>query len=110
MFKKFLPRTLFDTDFPRCRNIGVTLVLLSCSGGMVSVLWYFYFAADGTHCYKGFIYMSALWLAIELIVIGYLYKFKNIPKFARDAIMFMIIFSNLWLGFIVVYIGQGGCT
>ncbi len=68
---------------------------------MVASVWYLYISAESIECYKGFIYMTIAWIVVELILIAYMFKFNNIPCFARNAISLIIAFSNIWFGLLV---------
>lgn len=96
-FNKFKEKAL-STDYPHWRNVVSTFLLGLMCLGIVGSYWYLYWTTENIQCYKGFLYLSVVWVAIELFVIAYMFKFKNIPKFARDSIGGLIAFSNIWFG------------
>jgi hypothetical protein len=44
------------------------------------------------------LYFSVIWLAVQWVVIGYLYRYQNIPAFAGDAIKLQVLLGNVWFG------------
>lgn len=96
-FNKLKEKAL-STDYPHWRNVVSTFLLGLMCLGIVGSYWYLYWTTENIQCYKGFLYLSVVWVAIELFVIAYMFKFKNIPKFARDSIGGLIAFSNIWFG------------
>lgn len=87
---------LLSTDYPKWRNLISSVVLVMLSTGAVLSWWYAYYTLPETGCHKGFLYLSVLWLAIQWVVIGYLYWYRNIPAFARGAIKLFILVANIW--------------
>eukprot|EP00493_Phyllostaurus_siculus_P022981 UN23315 len=59
-------------------------------------------------CHANYFYLSVLWLAAEYAVIAYLYSYRNIPKFAREAIVLSILIANIW--FILFIFGLKECS
>ena len=96
-FNKVKKKAL-STHYPRWRNIVSAFFLGLMCLGMVSSFWYLYWTTENIQCYQGFLYLSIAWLLIELLVIVYMFKFNDIPKFARDSIGALIAFSNIWFG------------
>ena len=92
---------LLSTDYPRWRNVVSCLVLFVLATGMASGWWYLYFTAPDTSCHKGALYFSFLWLAVQWVVIGYLYSYQTIPKFAREAIKLVLMLGNVWFGLFI---------
>ena len=73
-------------------------LLILCALCFLSVasLGYLFLITPMMRCHSPFFYLAAVWLVMEMMVIGYLYVYKNIPKFARDAIVVMVLISNVW--------------
>jgi len=71
------------------------------------VFWYQYFAQEKYECYNGFFYGSVIWLAVQLVVIAYLYRSNAIQKYAREAIFLHIAMANGW--FILFVVGLTAC-
>ncbi|MGM8934632.1 hypothetical protein ACS8E9_07090 [Pseudomonas neustonica] len=89
---------LLSTEYPRWRNFLSCAILVLVVTGAVSAWWYVYYTTPDTECHKGFLYFSVIWLAVQWVVIGYLYRYQNIPAFARDAIKLQILLGNIWFG------------
>ena len=89
---------LLSTEYPRWRNFLSCAILVLVVTGAVSAWWYVYYTTPDTECHKGFLYFSVIWLAVQWVVIGYLYRYQNIPAFARDAIKLQIFLGNIWFG------------
>lgn len=87
---------LLSTEYPEWRNKLSSLTLLILVTSVVLSFWYLYLTVPGLECYRGFFYFSFLWLIVQWIVIGYLYWFSNVPRFARTAIKVMIAVANCW--------------
>ncbi len=87
---------LSRTEYPRWRNLLSCVFLAVLSTGTVLSWYYLYFTLPATQCHKGTLYLSALWLAVQWVVIGYLYGWRDIPAFARTAIKLLIVVANLW--------------
>ncbi|MDL0432583.1 hypothetical protein QPM17_15680 [Marinobacter sp. TBZ242] len=92
---------LLSTEYPRWRNLLSCTILVLFTTGMVSGWWYAYHTASDIECHKGMLYFSAVWLAVQWVVIGYLYRYQNIPKFAREAINLLILLGNVWFGLFI---------
>ena len=87
---------LLSTDYPQWRNLISCSVLVALSTGTALSWWYAYYSTPEAACYKGFLYLSVLSLAIQWVVIGYLYWWRNTPAFARSAIKLLIMAANIW--------------
>ncbi len=92
---------MLSTNHPRWRNVVSTIFFTLACVGMVGCFWYLYLSLDSIGCYKSFLSMSVIWLVAELFVITYLFLFKNIPVFARESIVIVIAFSNVWFGLFI---------
>ncbi len=92
---------LLSTDYPRWRNLLSCLALLVLTTGVVASWWYIYYTIPEVVCHKGHLYFSVLWLAVQWVVIGYLYWYRNIPAFARGAIKMLIGVANIWFGLFI---------
>jgi len=92
---------LLSTKYPRWRNLLSCAVLGLLTTGMVLGWWYAYYTASDIECHKGILYFSAVWLAVQWVVIGYLYRYQNIPAFARGAIKLLIMLGNVWFGLFI---------
>lgn len=92
---------LLSTEYPHWKNLLSCLALFFSTTAMVLSWWYAYFAAPDAGCHQFFLYFSVLWLFAQWVVIGYLYRYHNIPNFARVAITFLILVANLWFGFFI---------
>lgn len=96
-----LKKKLLSTEYPRWRNLLSCAILVLLTTAMVLGWWYAYYTATDIECHKGVLYFSAVWLAVQWVVIGYLYRYKDIPKFAREAIKFLILLGNMWFGLFI---------
>ena len=85
-----------STDYLLWRNVLSCVVLVVLSTGAVSSWWYAYYTTPGAECHRGFFYFSVLWLVVQWVVIGYLYRYRNVPAFARGAIEMLILVANIW--------------
>ncbi len=92
---------MLSTEYPRWRNLLSCAILVLLTTGMVSGWWYAYYTASDLACHKGILYFSAVWLTVQWVVIGYLYRYHNIPAFARVAIKLLILLGNVWFGLFV---------
>ncbi|MEC8523958.1 MAG: hypothetical protein ACTHZH_15105 [Oleiphilaceae bacterium] len=92
---------LLSTEYPPWRNLLSCAILVLLTTGMVSGWWYAYYTASDIECHKGILYFSAVWLAAQWVVIGYLYRYQNIPAFARGAIKLLILLGNVWFGLFI---------
>lgn len=92
---------LLSTDYPQWRNMLSCVVLLALSTGAVLSWWYLYYSLPETECHKSFLYFSVLWLAVQWVVIGYLYWYRDIPAFARGSIKLLILVANVWFGLFI---------
>lgn len=92
---------LLSTQYPQWRNLLSCIVLVVLTTGAVSSWWYAYYTTPDTYCHKGFLYFSVLWLVVQWVVIGYLYRYQNIPAFARGAIKLLILLANVWFGLFI---------
>ncbi len=92
---------LLSMEYPRWRNVLSCVILVLLTTGMVSGWWYAYYTVSDVVCHKGILYFSVVWLAVQWVVIGYFYRYQNIPAFARGAIKFLILLGNVWFGLFV---------
>ncbi len=96
-----LKETMLDTSYPSWRRLLSTLLLIVTCITVVMCFVYLYVNDTRLYCYQGFLIFSFIWLFVELVAIAYLYLWKNIPRFARDAIVMNIAFSNIWFGLFI---------
>jgi len=103
MTKKFSEyrERLLSPDYPQWRNLLSCLVLIVLSTWVVLSWWYAYFTLPETSCHRGFFFFSVLWLVVQWVVIGYLYRYQDIPAFARGAIKLLILVANVWFGLFI---------
>ena len=92
---------LLSTGYPRWRNILACVILVLLATGAVSAWWYAYYTATDVECHKGFLYFSVVWLVVQWVVIGYLFRYQNIPAFARGGIKLLILLGNVWFGLFI---------
>ncbi|MBN0988920.1 hypothetical protein [Amphritea pacifica] len=92
---------LLSTDYPQWRNLLSCVVLIALSTGAVLSWWYAYYTLPETACHEGFLLFSVLWLAVQWVVIGYLYWYRDIPAFARNALKLLILVANIWFGLFI---------
>ncbi len=88
-------------------TVSTVALFVLCSGS-VAAFGYIYLTMPKLQCHTTYFYLSLLWLGAEYAVIGYLYCYKNIPKFAREAMVFSILLANIW--FILFIFGLKECT
>lgn len=91
-----LMASLTGTEYPQWRNLFSSVLLLVLSTAVVGAWWYVYFTVPEIGCYKGFFFLSILWLAVQWVVIGYLYWCPEMPAYARNAIKLLILLANAW--------------
>jgi hypothetical protein len=94
-------KKLLDTEYPYWRNVFSSAVLALLSTGAVSAWWWAYYTTPEAECHEGILYFSALWLLVQWIVIGYLYRYQDIPAFARNAIKLLVLMANVWFCLLV---------
>ena len=99
---------LLSTSVTGWRVAVSTAVLFILCSGSVAAFGYIFFTMPKLQCHANFFYLSIFWLAAEYVVIGYLYFYKNIPKFARETIVLSIVIANFW--FILFVFGLNECT
>lgn len=87
-----------STHSPNWRIELSCVALFFLSTGTVLSWWYAYITLPEAVCHKGIFYLSALWLAVQWTVIGYLYWYRNIPVFARAAVAMLMVMANVWFG------------
>jgi len=90
-----------STNYPQWRNLPSCVALVVLSTGAVLSWWYAYFTLPETGCHKGVLYFSVFWLGILWVVIGFLFRYRDIPAFARTAIQLLILLSNVWFGLFI---------
>ncbi|WP_333608934.1 hypothetical protein [Arsukibacterium sp.] len=90
---------LLSTDYPQWRNLLSCIALVFLSTGAVLIWWYLYYTLPETECHKDVLFLSVLWLAVQWVVIGYLYWWHGTPAFARIAIKLLIMIANIWFCF-----------
>lgn len=99
---KVLRAKYLSTDIPKWRVVASTVFLLIACVSPVVIFWYMVQTNLQFQCVKGFTYASVLWLFSQLVVIGYLYYFRSIPNFARQAITILLLTSNMWFILFIV--------
>lgn len=99
---------LVSTSVVGWKNTASTIALLIMCGSTVAVFGYLCFSMPAFQCHLNYFYLSILWLIAEYTVIGYLYWYKDIPTFAREALVFFILIANIWL--ILFIFGLKECT
>jgi hypothetical protein len=105
---KNLKERLLSTSNENWKNILSSAFLSIFCALNVTVFGYFIFIIPNMLCHKGFFYLAILWLIAEALVIGYLYFHKNVPRFARDALVLTLLISNIW--FILFVFGLRECS
>lgn len=90
-----------STQYPKWRNILSTVILALLCGSTVGIFVYLVGAGANMQCHKSFMWFSIFWLIVELITLGYLFFWTNIPRFARDVIRLNIVFAHIWFGLFV---------
>ena len=103
-----LNKKLLSTSVTGWRIAVSTAALFILCSGSVAAFGYICFTMPKLQCHTSFFYLSVFWLSAEYVVIGYLYFYKNIPKFAREAIVLSIVIANFWL--ILFVFGLNECT
>lgn len=87
-----------STVYPRWRRVLSSVVLGVLATSIVLAWWYSFFTLEDTSCHRGFLYFSIVWLAVQWVVLGFLLAFETIPRFARGAIVLLILLGNIWFG------------
>ncbi|MCL6421505.1 hypothetical protein [Aestuariirhabdus haliotis] len=90
-----------NTEFPRWKAAASTSLLTLMCLGVAGSFWYLYLSEAQLRCYEGFLYLSLVWVAVELVLLFYLFQFTSIPRFVRDAIGLIIALSNVWFGLFI---------
>jgi len=85
-----------------------TIALILLCSGSVAIFGYLCLTLPELQCYANYFYLSILWLGSELALIGYFYRYRHIPKFAREAVVPSILISNVW--FILFIFGLKECS
>lgn len=93
-----LLKKMVAVEYPRWRNIVSTVLLSVLCTTVVVCYWYLHITESSLHCYEGYLFFSLVWLISEYILIFYLYRYNNIPRFARTNIKMVIGISNIWFG------------
>lgn len=93
-----LIRHMSSVEYPRWRNRASSAFLAVLCTGMVGCYWYLHTIKPSLKCYDGYLFFSVVWLLSEYVLIIYLYRYNNIPRFARTNIKMVIVFSNMWFG------------
>lgn len=99
---------LLSTSVTGWRNAVITVALFIMSSGGVVAFGYALLTIPELRCHAAFFYLSIFWLASEFAVIVYLYCYRNIPRFAREAVVFSILIANIW--FILFIFGLQECS
>jgi len=100
-------RKLLSTSVTGWKNAISTAILLIMSVSGVGVFGFILLTTPALQCHAIFFYLSLFWLASEVVLIAYLYCYKNIPRFAREAVVFSLLIANIW--FILFIFGLKGC-
>ncbi len=87
--------------------VSIVALFSMCSGG-VATFGYILITIPELQCHVAFFYLSILWLVSECTVLAYLYCYRNIPKFAREAVVFSLLMANIW--FILFIFGLQECS
>jgi len=104
---KAIKERLLSTAVIGWRNKASAAVLMSLCSLRVAAFGYICFTMPGLECYRVFFYLSIVGLISEYAVIGYLYFYKDIPKFARDAVTISLLIANFW--FVLFVFGLQEC-
>jgi hypothetical protein len=105
---KELKRNLLSTEYPKWRRGVSSAFLILFSYLAVFTFGYTYFSEPQAHCWKGFFYLSILWLIVQTLVISYLFFFEIIPAFARWSIELLLLVANAW--FILFLFSLEACS
>lgn len=103
-----LKHKLVSTAVVGWRNTLTSAALAIMSVAGVAAFGYVFFTIPQLQCHAIFVYLSIAWLISELAVITYLCIWRNIPRFAREAVACTLIISNIW--FILFLFGLTECT
>lgn len=98
---KVMKDMYLSTSYSTWKNTFSTVMLLVFCISFVAIFGYLIFTIPSIFCQKIWFYFSILWLVVELAVISYLYFYKNIPRFAREAIVLLILMSNVWFAMFI---------
>ena len=98
---KVIKNMYLSTSHSTWKNTLTTVLLLTLCIGFVALFGYLSFTIPKLWCHRVWLYFSVIWLFIEIVVIGYLFLYKNIPRFAREAITLIILISNVWFGLFI---------
>lgn len=101
-------RRLLSTSVTGWRNAITTAALFIMCGGGVAAFGYIILTIPELRCHAIFFYLSVFWLVSEFVVIAYLYCYRNIPKFAREAVVISLLIANIW--FILFIFGLQVCS
>ena len=100
MVNKFseLKEKALSTEVSKWWRFKSTVSLAVMCLGMVAYFWYLLVTMDALYCYKGFVYMTVVWIVAELTLIGYMFRSNSIPRFVRSSLELVLSSSNLWFG------------
>lgn len=87
--------------------VSTAALFILCGSG-VAAFGYTLFTIPELQCHATFFYLSIFWLFSEFAVIAYLYCYRNIPKFAREAVVISLLIANCW--FILFIFGLQECS
>lgn len=99
-----LKRKALCTEYAQWRRVLSSVFIGIIAVLPVMVLWHLYYTGDNVSCLKMPFYLSFPWLISQLIVIAYLYFYKEMPAIVRNAIKMMIGFGNMWFIFYLLSI------
>ena len=88
---------------PWVRIASAIFYSIICIGSVVAYLLILeYVPETESNLLHSVLFLIFVWLFCELVLIRYLYKSYDIPKYVRDVVGMVIIFGNLWFLFAVV--------
>ncbi|MBB3169438.1 hypothetical protein [Simiduia aestuariiviva] len=91
-----LKEQLLSTSVNNFGSAARAASLLILCGASVAAFGYVLITIPALQCHAFFFYLSIFWLAAEVAVIAYLYRYKNIPRFAREAVVISLLIANFW--------------
>ncbi|TQV74699.1 hypothetical protein FLL45_06985 [Aliikangiella marina] len=89
------------TRYPKWKRITLLVVMLSMCSLIVGTSWFVYLTSHQLACHSTFILMTIPWLIAEIGVILFLYLSNNLPQYARDSIVLVLLFTNIWFGLFI---------
>lgn len=97
VYLKFQKRLLREKSITLRETIGLFFIGIICILTVIGFFW-FYISHPENEAKKlgDLIGFLLVWLFSEISLLIYLFKYNNVPNFARFSILMLIVTSNMW--------------